>query len=206
MNELTAFFVAFGLSFWGSLQLGIINIQVIHTTLHHHRHQAIMIALGGVVPEFIYTMVAIYSVDILSQNEALFSILEYLVVPVLIGMGLFMIFRKKRKEIKPVTFTGSFVKGFVLASLNPQLITYWIAWLLVIHDLINFEVYTVLSPRIAFGIGASAGAFAILRLFILLAERYKTLLNRWMKVDVNVIIGSIFILAGIFVVVKNVIW
>ena len=206
MNELIAFVVSFALSFWGSLQLGIVNVQVIHTTLHHHRHQAIMIAVGGVIPEFIYTLIAIYSVDLLSQNEQLFQFLQYLVVPVLIGIGLFMILKKSHKEIKPVTFTGSFVKGFVLASLNPQLITYWIAWLLVIHDYVDFESYVILSPKIAFAIGASAGAFAMLRLFIFLTERYKPFINKWLKVDINKVMGAVFILVGIFVIIKNVFW
>lgn len=204
MNELVAFWVAFGLSFWGSLQLGIVNLQVIHTTLNHHKRQAIMMAIGGVVPEFIYTIVAIYSVDLIKQNEVLFKWLEYLVVPVLIIMGVYMIFQKPKAELKPVTSTGSFFKGFVLASLNPQLITYWIAWLVVLHNIVIFDKYTFFSPKISFAIGAALGAFAILRIFIFLADRYKSFLNRWLKIRLNVIIGIVFILAAILVVVKNV--
>ncbi|MBT8326680.1 MAG: LysE family transporter, partial [Bacteroidia bacterium] len=60
MDGVIALFVAGVLSFWGSLQLGLVNVAVIETAISKGRKPAIWLAIGGVLPEIPYTLIAIY--------------------------------------------------------------------------------------------------------------------------------------------------
>ncbi|MCB9246176.1 MAG: LysE family transporter [Flavobacteriales bacterium] len=203
MNELTAFAFASVISLWGSLQLGVVNVNVIYATLFHHIRSALLMAIGGVLPELLYSWIAFEGVQFLQGNEKLFAILKVSAVPVLIGMGIYMYRQKPRTHSEPYSFSGSFFKGLVLALLNPQLITFWFAWILVAYNWIDFGTYVLISPKWAFIIGTAFGAFLMLLIFIWLASRYKRKVIEWMdKLKLNKIIGMLFILIAVVLLIE----
>ena len=61
MHILIIFFAATLTSFIGSLQLGPVNLFVIDTALNKNKANAYWVALGGVMPEFMYCALAVYS-------------------------------------------------------------------------------------------------------------------------------------------------
>lgn len=160
-------------------------------------------AIGGVLPEILYSWIAFEGVELLQNNERLFSILKVSAVPVLVGMGIFMYRQKPKSHSEPYSFSGSFFKGLVLALLNPQLITFWFAWILVAYNWIDFTGDGVITPKWAFIFGTAFGALVTLILFIWLATRYKRKVIEWMdKLKLNKVIGIIFIVVALIILVE----
>lgn len=203
VNELIAFVFASAISLWGSLQLGIVNVSVIYTTLYKGNKSAKLVALGGVLPEIFYSAIAFWAVELLANNEKLYEILQISVVPVLLIMGIVIIFQKPKEYSEPYSYSGSFFRGFVLASVNPQLITFWFAWILVLKGQINMDEGTFISPKLTFVIGTAFGAYLMLRIFIILTEKHKEKVLKWMaRLKLNIWVGAIFISIALFILLK----
>jgi len=194
VNELAAFLFATVISLWGSLQLGVVNVNVIYCTLYNHKGSARMMALGGVLPELLYSGIAFWAVEMLQNDEHLFELIKVSAVPLLIGMGLYLFFQKPKPIDEPFNYKGSFFKGLVLALLNPQLITFWFAWILVAYEFINFDQFTLISPKYTFILGTAFGAFLMLMVFIWLTKKYRSQVIKWIeKLQLHKVIGGIFI-------------
>jgi len=202
MNELIAFLFASAISLWGSLQLGVVNVNVIYASLYNHKRAARMMALGGVLPELLYSAIAFWAVDLLQKDEELFALIKVSAVPLLIVMGLYMFFQKPKAYSEPYSHSGSFFKGLVLALLNPQLITFWFAWILVAYNWINFDEYTVVSPKLGFIIGTAFGAYMMLHTFIWLTVKYKDKVILWIeRLKLHKIIGALFVVIAIVLLI-----
>lgn len=199
MNELYAFLFATLISLYGSMMAGLVNVNVVYAALHQSKRHAKWMALGGVLPELLYSAIAIFGVELVKSNEKLFNALKYAVVPILILMGIFFIFKKtKEAEFQEDKSNHrSFWKGVFLALLNPQLITFWFGWLLVSDNFLDFDNYTIISPKITFVLGTAVGAYIMLRIFIFITIRNRERILGWMKIKVNVLVGSILIILGL---------
>lgn len=222
MDGVIALLVAAVLSFWGSLQLGLVNVAVIETAISKGRKPAIWLAIGGVLPEIPYTLIAIYGVayiDILKDYSALIGIS---VGVFLLAMGIYYYRRKSTIEIHPehqlqqASSFKSFSKGFLLAMANPQLIVFWSGFLVLIQTgslnifthkdtLIDFDALGWISPKLTFAFGAALGALGILLVYIKLSETYRDKLVLIVGDKLGKIVGVFFILMGLFAIVKNVI-
>ena len=218
MDVLLAFLIASVLSFFGSVFLGLVNVAVIDTAISKSPKSALWLAFGGVLPEIPYTLIAIIGT---SYVEVLTEYQQYIAIGVgiiFIIMGVsYLLKKKKPKEVKrnTVNETGAlnhFIKGFLLAIANPQLIFFWSSWLIAIQSLsggeglINFSnSLFFISPNIAFAIGAAAGAFAILAIYVKLSSVYKDQLLKLIGDKLSSIVGGVFIVMGLFVIIKNVI-
>lgn len=220
MDALIAFVVAALVSFWGSLQLGLVNVAVIETTLTKGGRYALMLAIGGVIPEIPYTLLSIYGAEYIGTLEEYKSILGFVIGGILIAIGVFYLF-KRSKEMKVNTSTskypktGAFAKGFGLAMLNPQLIFFWSGILILIETgsfnifqdketLIDFGASSVISPKWSFAFGAAIGALAILVIYIYLARRYRGRISSDLSNKLNKIVGFFFIGIGVVSILKNV--
>jgi threonine/homoserine/homoserine lactone efflux protein len=199
MNELYAFFFATAISLYGSMMAGIVNVNVVYTVLYDGKRHAKWMALGGVLPELLYSAIAIFGVEMVKTNARLFEILKYAIVPILIVMGIYYIVKKDRSKefTEDLSKRNSFFKGIFLALLNPQLITFWFGWLLIADNFLNFESYTFVSPKITFVLGTSVGAYIMLRIFIYITVRNRDRIMGWLKIRIGTIIGSILIALGL---------
>lgn len=189
MNELYAFLIALLISFAGSVPPAIINVQVVYNTLNYKERDAKWMALGAMLPEIPYALLAIYGMELIKRNKSLFETLEWAIIPLFLAFGLAMFFQKP-KEDKPTKKSASFLKGLIYASLNPMLPVFWLMILLAFD--INMSEYTIISPKITFALGCSAGAFALLSSYIFLAKRYRERLLSWMKYPVHKVVSFIF--------------
>ena len=185
MEVFIAFGVAVFFSFIGSVFLGLVNAAVIDTAINRSEKSALWLAFGGVLPEIPYTLIAIFGTSYI-------AILEGYKMEMSIGMGIVFILiglsymLKKKQEIKAqnVIQTGAlanFSKGFLLAIANPQLIFYWSGYLIVFQTgtFSNGKPFFTFTDSVwdptkwSFAIGASAGAFLILFIYIKLSSIYK---------------------------------
>ena len=165
--------------------MGLVNAAVIDTAINRSEKSALWLAFGGVLPEIPYTLIAIFGTSYI-------AILEGYKMEMSIGMGIVFILiglsymLKKKQEIKAqnVIQTGAlanFSKGFLLAIANPQLIFYWSGYLIVFQTgtFSNGKPFFTFTDSVwdptkwSFAIGASAGAFLILFIYIKLSSIYK---------------------------------
>ena len=75
-----------GISFVGSLQLGPVNITVIHTVLKRRLKAGLLVALGGCVPELIYAAAAVWAGMWLEKHPDVWRLLEWASIPILIAI------------------------------------------------------------------------------------------------------------------------
>jgi threonine/homoserine/homoserine lactone efflux protein len=215
LEVVIAFGVAVFFSFIGSVFLGLVNAAVIETAINRSEKSALWLAFGGVLPEIPYTLIAIFGTSYI-------AILEGYKMEMSIGMGIVFILiglsymLKKKQEIKAqnVIQTGAlanFSKGFLLAIANPQLIFYWSGYLIIFQTgtfsngkpFFTFTDSVWDSTKWSFAIGASAGAFLILFIYIKLSSIYKDQLVRLIGDKLSHIIGLVFIVMGIFTILSN---
>jgi threonine/homoserine/homoserine lactone efflux protein len=215
LEVVIAFGVAVFFSFIGSVFLGLVNAAVIDTAINRSEKSALWLAFGGVLPEIPYTLIAIFGTSYI-------AILEGYKMEMSIGMGIVFILiglsymLKKKKEFKAQNSieTGAlanFSKGFLLAIANPQLIFYWSGYLIVFQTgtFSNGKPFFTFTDSVwdptkwSFAIGASAGAFLILFIYIKLSSIYKDQLVRLIGDKLSHIIGLVFIVMGIFTILSN---
>lgn len=215
MEVVIAFGVAVFFSFIGSVFLGLVNAAVIETAINRSEKSALWLAFGGVLPEIPYTLIAIFGTSYI-------AILEGYKMEMSIGMGIVFILiglrymLKKKQEIKAQNSieTGAlanFSKGFLLAIANPQLIFYWSGYLIVFQTgtFSNGKPFFTFTDSVwdptkwSFAIGASAGAFLILFIYIKLSSIYKDQLVRLIGDKLSHIIGLVFIVMGLFTILSN---
>jgi threonine/homoserine/homoserine lactone efflux protein len=220
LDALIAFITAAIISFWGSLQLGLVNVAVIESALTRDNKHAFMLALGGVIPEIPYTLLAIYGANYIGQMKEHQDTLGIGVGAVLLALGLYYLIRNPKPtqmhlNDNKTAKRGYFAKGLVLASLNPQLIFFWSGILILLETgslsfgsrdkLINFDAAGLISPKLTFALGAAVGALLILCIFIYLSGRFKNKMSSQITRKLNKIVGLFFICLGLFSILRNVI-
>ena len=65
---LTVFLVVSVISFVGSIHPGTVNLAVVQTTLGHSRRAGLYLALGGSLPELVYSLLAVNGLMLLTQT------------------------------------------------------------------------------------------------------------------------------------------
>lgn len=221
MDALWAFIIASIVSIWGSLQLGMVNTAVVETTLSKGKKSAFFLALGGILPEIPYSLIALMSLRATEFLNAHKILVSWIIGVILLLIG-FYYFRKSQKDatkngrviLKTSKRRTDFVKGLFLALLNPQLILFWSGIVLLIQSgtfdfltssppLINFDADGYISPKIAFSLGTATGAFAILLAYIQLTSKFRHKVKFTHLALINKLVGLFFIFAGIYAIAKT---
>jgi threonine/homoserine/homoserine lactone efflux protein len=195
-HSLLILLVTSGISFLGSVQLGPVNLAVMQSVLEGRRKGAILMGLGVCIPEFIYATIALFAAAWLLQHETLLKILEWGVVPLLVGMGIYNIFRKSENfgdDVNKKQEAADLLKGVIISFLNPQLLPYWLMILVMLNGYEFFAIHTVLD-KIMFVIGTGLGEFILIALVVWVTHRFRHYflekLKRW---SLNKIFGVLFL-------------
>jgi threonine/homoserine/homoserine lactone efflux protein len=183
------------ISFAGSLQVGPVNYFVMETGLRQNKTAAILVAIGGSIPEFIYSVLAITIGISLQQTPAFFLAFEWITIALLIALSIYYFLKKVAQNTQPrISKKGSFLKGFTLGLLNPQLLPFW----LVVYT--SFFTSTGLSitsfpQQLAFILGTGIGAFGLHLCLIYLVQTNKERLVKWLAFPYfNRFLGGFFLL------------
>lgn len=181
------FLVSSFASFFGSLQLGPVNLYVIDTALHKNKKSAFWVAFGGIIPEFIYCSLAVYSKTYFTSSPAIFIVFKILLISILLVFGMNYLF-KKNKPLQPkphietteISKSKHFFKGLMLAMLNPQLLTFWII-VMVFFDSISYLEIKSEFDKIAYIIGAGFGALILLVCIISTINKFRKKILTWLN-------------------------
>lgn len=197
MDTLLYFVLATVVSYVASLQLGPVNLRVIQCTVEKSKYYAFWVGLGGSIPEILYAGIAFFVTEQFSKESFSSPWMHVITIPVFLFLAYTNFTSSPKKEIKAhAPNSKGFGEGFVLALLNPQLITFW---LLVIAYLKSKNLLIEVSQitQALFVLGTAAGAFFLQLTFIALASRYKnTIINKTGK-HFSSIIGGLFILLAL---------
>jgi threonine/homoserine/homoserine lactone efflux protein len=185
LHVLLIFLVTSAISFAGSVQLGPVNLAIMKTALEGRPRAALWMGAGICVPEFIYAAVALFTSAWLLRHETVLKFFEWGVVPLLLGLGLFNLFKKsapKSDTDEPSERAADFMRGFVLSALNPQMLPFWLTILVMLN---GYEFFMIggWGDRIAFIIGTGAGEFVLILLVVWLTGKFRNYLveklSRW---------------------------
>ncbi len=195
------FLTTFFISFIGSIHPGPLNLSVIQTTLQKGFYPALLLTLGGIIPEIIYGYLAVEGVMIFERYPIVFNIMQWAVIPILLFLGIQQIItsRKPKKEINEPDLDSSvgLFRGFLLSLFNPQLLPYWIV------ILINYQNYEFLrikelSDKIFFVLGTSMGAFALNYVYAYITHKQRERIFKYLHQNrFEQIIGWTFVGMGI---------
>jgi threonine/homoserine/homoserine lactone efflux protein len=186
MNLFLIFFASLTISMAGSLQLGPVNIFVINSVLFKSKRTAFFVALGGSLPEFLYCFLAVYATRFFEQSSLFQTIFQIVFILILIGVA-FVFWRKKpgnilleskvksaKKDFKNV------LKGFSLASFNPQLLPFWM-FTLVFFNSTSFLQTKSKAQVFSFILGSGIGAFVFLTILLMIVNKYKLQLFKYIN-------------------------
>lgn len=198
MNMWLFFLLVAGISFAGSLHPGPVNLTVIQTTLQQNWRAGIWVAVGGSLPESVYSALAAGGLLLLPVSSNWLRMLNYASVPLLLGIGIVTFFQKP----KPVSVATNgrinepgtpFWKGIALAGTNPQLLPFWSSVWLYLQQAMLIPAHSWVSQWV-FAVATSAGAFALLMGLVWLADHQRQLLSRHLASRwVNYVTGGLFI-------------
>lgn len=188
------FFIATFVSFVGSLQLGPVNLSVVNAAHRQGFKPALHVAVGGIIPEIIYSCCAIwFSVWFVTHSE-FFSLIRFISIPFFLTSGIIIFFG-------PASVPGHnsyhkskfFLSGFISGMLNPMLFAFWF---MVINYLASENIVSVhyFPNSIAFVIGTATGAFLLLLFFAFIAYRKKGAIDKLLAGKLNKVVGIVFII------------
>lgn len=202
--DFVLFLVVASISFIGSIQIGAVSMAVMQTTLSRSRSAGVWVALGGSIPEFIFSFIALKGLLFLQHNQSIIDWLNILIIPIFLLLGLYNFFQKETNSAEEAITENQknfdFAKGFSLGMLNPQLLPFWFFSLVYISK--YFSINT-LSAKYAFVLGTGVGAFAILIVFAQLTHRYNLRIKEMLKnYPINRLMGFIFICLALIQTIK----
>lgn len=186
-------------SFFGSMQPGPVNLSVLHVCLNKQYKKALDIAIGGSVPELIYSFLALVFAHQLDAYTAQLQAFASIVAGLFIVIGAIIYFIKpKQKVLEAKESKSGFATGFLVSIVNPQLILFWIGIIAAMNlqhvDLVNAG----LGSQAAFALGTGVGAFLLHYLLIVLVKKYSASRTVYLiKSYGNKMIGLMLILMGL---------
>jgi len=201
MSLIIYFLVALGLSFAGSLPIGLISLTITQKTIEKGRRSGLLIASGAMVMEFGYTYLALISLELFSQNLDLGSYIKIFATVLFLILGVYYFFKKPSSELKKTKKYDyfDFLRGVVVGFMNVLILPYWIFVGMWLES--NGLLFTNQTDIITFSVGATFGAFLAFLAYIwfskLIKDKIQTI-NQY----TNKVVGVLFLGLGVFQLVN----
>ena len=197
-------FVAFVVSYIGSIPPGTINVTVMQLAIQKRIRAAFFCAFAASAVEFVYAGFTVQFHLILTSNENIADYFRIITSIALIGLGLANILSKSTSAsivISSEKGRHGFLRGMMLGILNPMTIPFWLAittylegdqWISI--DGAGFWMYLI---------GLTAGTFCLLLTVSALGQRFTRIADN--KFIVHKVPGFILLGIGVYFLIKLVI-
>ena len=191
------FIIALVISFLGSIPIGLITLTITQKTIQNGLQSGLMIAFGASVMEFVYTFVALFSLDFFNQNATVANYIKIFAIIIFLGMGIFYLWKKSTPKMQtaPDKKRKDFIRGFLVGAMNMLIVPYWIFFGMWLKS--NGLVFDSTFYIIIFSLGATVGALLAFFGYIWLSEyivkKIKEI-NRY----TNKVIGCMFLGLAIY--------
>jgi len=213
------FLQAIGIGFLLSVMVGPVFFVLLETSITKGIRAALALDIGVFISDILYILFALSFVDQITsinsgENKLIFG---FIGGSIFIIYGTFYFFKKSKmadltleaentsKEVAaaPKDYLLLGLKGFILNIANPAVIFYWLSILSLAAQSVpdntkNPNTWILLFLSILLG---TYFGFDILKVFA--AKRLRTLVNQNLLNALNILIGLIFLLTGIFQIIKN---
>ncbi|NBW30510.1 MAG: hypothetical protein EBR35_04545 [Flavobacteriales bacterium] len=213
------FLQAIGIGFLLSVMVGPVFFVLLETSITKGIRAALALDIGVFISDILYILFALSFVDQISsinsgENKL---IVGFIGGSIFIIYGTFYFFKKSKmvdltleaentsKEVAaaPKDYLLLGLKGFILNIANPAVIFYWLSILSLAAQSVpdntkNPNTWILLFISILLGT-----YFSIDVLKVFTAKRLRTLVNQNLLNALNILIGLIFFLTGIFQIIKN---
>ena len=213
------FLQAIGIGFLLSVMVGPVFFVLLETSITKGIRAALALDIGVFISDILYILFALSFVDQITsinsgENKLIFG---FIGGSIFIIYGTFYFFKKSKmvdltmeaentsKEVAaaPKDYLLLGLKGFFLNIANPAVIFYWLSILSLAAQSVpdntkNPNTWILLFISILLGT-----YFSIDVLKVFTAKRLRTLVNQNLLNALNILIGLIFFLTGIFQIIKN---
>ncbi|WP_207493572.1 LysE family translocator [Aridibaculum aurantiacum] len=203
---LQVFFIGIGVSFLGQLPLGNMNMIATQLSVQEGVRGAWKFGLGIAIVEIIYLRIALSGMNWVLQHMLLFNILTWATVLFFLVLGVVTIVAasKQQKEAKGVLVQNKinrFFLGASLSAINPIQVPFWFTWTITLFN--NGLLAPNFSSYNWFTIGAGLGTLGGIGVYI---HGGKWAVNKMGAKNrgLNYIMGSIFIIAALIQLYKNI--
>ena len=213
------FLQAIGIGFLLSVMVGPVFFVLLETSITKGVRAALALDIGVFISDILYILFALSFVDQIAtinsgQNKLIFG---FIGGSIFIIYGVYYFFKKS--EMADLTLEAEktskddgaatkdylliSLKGFILNIANPAVIFYWLSILSLAAQSVpdsaeNVNTCILLFISILLG---TYFCFDILKIFT--AKRLRSLVNQNLLNALNILIGLIFLLTGIFQIIKN---
>ena len=213
------FLQAIGIGFLLSVMVGPVFFVLLETSITKGIRAALALDIGVFISDILYILFALSFVDQISsinsgENKLIFG---FIGGSIFIIYGIFYFFKKSKMADLPLeaentskevaTATKDYLllglKGFILNIANPAVIFYWLSILSLAAQSVpdntkNPNTWILLFLSILLG---TYFGFDILK--VIAAKRLRTLVNQNLLNALNILIGLIFLLTGVFQIIKS---
>ncbi|MEL7424141.1 MAG: LysE family transporter [Bacteroidota bacterium] len=200
MELLIYFAVALTISAVGSIPPGLITLSILRRSVQINRKAALWVSAGALLPEFIYTYLALVGYRYLQQNHVVEERIQQLATAVFLLFGIYYLLKKKSTDLKlpeegeVKENATDFGRGLGVGFLNMLIIPFWVivAGWLGSYDFSFDNSALILS----FCFGAAIGAGIVFWAYV---ELGNWLVQRLGRIDyyTNKAVGGIFLGLGI---------
>jgi len=165
------------------IPLGPVNLEVLHTALKKHYHQAIAVAIGGAMGDAIWATTAFFGVSPFMNSPRMEGIFLVVTAAITLLLGIVALKDSKfigKKEEEMVTRIRrkrwAFLKGLTMVLVNPLGI---VSWMISLQFLRKIDIYIPmrLNYEIIFFIVVTVGAASYFLLMIFITNKMNTILN-----------------------------
>ena len=213
------FLQAIGIGFLLSVMVGPVFFVLLETSITKGIRAALALDIGVFISDILYILFALSFVDQITsinsgENKLIFG---FLGGSIFIIYGIFYFFKKSKmadltmeaedtsKDVgaAPKDYLLLGLKGFILNIANPAVIFYWLSILSLAAQSLpdntkNPNTWILLFLSILLG---TYFGFDILKVFG--AKKLRTLVNQNLLNALNILIGLIFLLTGVFQLIKS---
>ena len=190
------FIVALLACLLGTIPFGPINLTVVKTTVDYNAARGSEVAMAASMVEILQALIAIWFGMVIS-NFLESNLLIRLAIAVAFVVLAIVIFRRKPKPALSEDSSGEesfFLKGLLIAVLNPQAIPFWIFALAAISQYFMFEYEGIYL--LAFLAGVFAGKLIALNGFVIASNFLKSHLQQ-SSIWVNRVLASVLMFIGL---------
>ena len=202
MNLIFYFTIALVLSFLGSIPTGLITLTITQQTIEKGRQAGIMISLGAVIMEFIYTYIALISLEFFAEETIIGTYIKIFTIFLFTGLGIYFLIKKNNPEIEHSSSYDyfDFLRGIVVGMMNVLIIPFWI--ILGIWLQSNGILFEESSFIISFSLGSAIGALIAFLGYVWFSEWIVQKIKK-INLYINKAIGILFLSLGMFQVIQQ---
>ena len=195
------FLQAIGIGFLLSVMVGPVFFILLETSITKGIRAALALDIGVFISDILYILFALSFVDQISF--IIYGTFYFFKKSKMVDLTLEAENTSKEVAAAPKDYLLLGLKGFILNIANPAVIFYWLSILSLAAQSVpdntkNPNTWILLFISILLGT-----YFSIDVLKVFTAKRLRTLVNQNLLNALNILIGLIFFLTGIFQIIKN---